>query len=218
MRESRPASTSTAILTLMACLTLLVSGCTSAPAGITPVQNFDLQGYLGTWYEIARLDHSFERGLSDVRADYALLPDGAISVRNSGYGAEGWEVAEGHALPVGDPSMGHLKVSFFGPFYGAYVIFALDLDAGWALVSRPNRDFWLLARARPPLEEPSSALALAEGRASETLITRPCAEPREHAWSGDQPSGAWCWANEGAEHHARPPAKKPPRTDGMTCP
>ena len=82
-------------LGLLAVLALLVSGCTSAPAGITPVQNFDLQGYLGTWYEIARLDHSFERGLSDVRADYALLPDGAISVRNSGYGAEGWEVAEG---------------------------------------------------------------------------------------------------------------------------
>ena len=165
MRASRRASTSTAILTLMACLTLLVSGCTSAPAGITPVQNFDLQGYLGTWYEIARLDHSFERGLSDVRADYALLPDGAISVRNSGYGAEGWEVAEGRALPVGDPSVGHLKVSFFGPFYGAYVIFALDLDAGWALVSGPNRDFlWLLARSPDlPLEERSSALALAEG-------------------------------------------------------
>ena len=165
MRESRRASTRTGSLALLACLTLLVSGCTSAPAGITPVQNFDLQGYLGTWYEIARLDHSFERGLSDVRADYALLPDGAISVRNSGYGAEGWEVAEGRALPVGDPSVGHLKVSFFGPFYGAYVIFALDLDAGWALVSGPNRDFlWLLARSPDlPLEERSSALALAEG-------------------------------------------------------
>lgn len=151
-------------LALLVALSLLGSGCTSAPPGITPVQNFDLEGYLGTWYEIARLDHRFERGLSDVRADYALLPDGAISVRNSGYGAEGWEIAEGRALPVGDPTVGHLKVSFFGPFYGAYVIFALDQDAGWALVSGPNRDFlWLLARSPElPLGERSKALALAE--------------------------------------------------------
>lgn len=160
-RARRPGVT---LLGVLAVIALLAAGCTSAPAGITPVQNFDLEGYLGTWYEIARLDHSFERGLSDVRADYTLLPDGAISVRNSGYGPEGWEVAEGRALPVGDPTIGHLKVSFFGPFYGAYVIFALDQDAGWALVSGPNRDFlWLLARSpRLPLEERSEALALAE--------------------------------------------------------
>src|SRR6056300_737485 len=74
-------------LGLLVVLALLAGGCTSAPPGITPVQNFDLESYLGTWYEIARLDHSFERGLSDVRADYARLPDGAISVRNSGHGA-----------------------------------------------------------------------------------------------------------------------------------
>ena len=61
-------------LGLLAVLALLVSGCTSAPPGITPIENFDLKTYLGTWYEIARLDHSFERGLSDVRADYALRP------------------------------------------------------------------------------------------------------------------------------------------------
>jgi apolipoprotein D and lipocalin family protein len=151
-------------LGLLAVLALVVAGCTSAPPGVTPVQNFDLEAYLGTWYEIARLDHSFERGLSDVRADYALRPDGVIAVRNSGYGAEGWEVAEGRALPMGDPTVGHLKVSFFGPFYGAYVIFALDQDAGWALVSGPNRDFlWLLARSPElPPGERREALALAE--------------------------------------------------------
>lgn len=157
-------------LGLLAVLALLVSGCTSAPPGITPIENFDLKTYLGTWYEIARLDHSFERGLSDVRADYALRPDGAIAVRNSGYGAEGWEVAEGRALPLGDPTVGHLKVSFFGPFYGAYVIFALDQDAGWALISGPNRNFlWLLARSPDlPPGERSEALALAEAAGFET--------------------------------------------------
>ena len=160
-RARRPGLTP---LAMLAVFVLLGSGCTSAPPGITPVQNFDLEGYLGTWYEIARLDHSFERGLSDVRADYALLPDGAIAVRNSGYGVEGWEVAEGRALPVGDPTVGHLKVSFFGPFFGAYVIFVLDQDAGWALVSGPNRDFlWLLARSSElPAGERREALALAE--------------------------------------------------------
>ena len=108
MRESRPASTRTGSLALLACLTLLVSGCTSAPAGITPVQNFDLQGYLGTWYEIARLDYSFERGLSDVRADYALLPDGDFRAQLGLWG-RGLEVAEGHAPTRGDspwPSKG----------------------------------------------------------------------------------------------------------------
>ena len=147
MRASRRASTRTAILTLMACLTLLVSGCTSAPAGITPVQNFDLQGYLGTWYEIARLDHSFERGLSDVRADYALLPDGAISVRNSGYGAEGWEVAEGRALPVGDlrgPSKGQLfrpllrGLRDIRPGPGCWLGTGFRAKPGLSLASRPE--------------------------------------------------------------------------------
>ena len=156
---------------------LLLAGlaaCTSAPAGITPIDNFDLKAYLGTWYEIARLDHSFERGLSDVRADYALTADGTISVRNSGYGEDGWEIAEGRALPVGDPTRGHLKVSFFGPFYGAYVIFALDQCAGWALVSGPNRDFlWLLARTPSlPQATQAEALALADaaGFATDALI------------------------------------------------
>lgn len=151
-----------------------LAACTSAPPGIAPIDNFDLKGYLGTWYEIARLDHRFERGLNDVRADYALREDGAISVRNAGYGDDGWEIAEGRAVPVGDPTQGHLKVSFFGPFYGAYVIFALDQGAGWALVSGPNRDFlWLLART-PSLPEAAQAQALAladaAGFATDALI------------------------------------------------
>ena len=132
------------------CLCLILVGCTGAPQGITPVSNFELQRYLGTWYEIARLDHSFERGLSQVTADYSLRDDGGVRVLNKGYDAEQqqWQSAEGRAYFVDNPDTGHLKVSFFGPFYGAYVIFKLDQDNyQYSYISGYNRDYlWLLAR------------------------------------------------------------------------
>ncbi|MCM8613250.1 lipocalin family protein [Accumulibacter sp.] len=134
------------------CCGLLLAGCTGIPDGIEPVGNFQLERYLGKWYEIARLDHSFERGLSDVSARYRLLPDGSIEVLNRGYSAQrqGWKEAIGKALPLGDGSTGSLKVSFFGPFYGGYHIAALDeRDYRWALVVGPNRDYlWILSRER----------------------------------------------------------------------
>lgn len=127
-----------------------LAACTSVPAGITPVAPFELERYLGTWYEIARLDHSFERGLSDVSAQYRLNPDGSVAVINRGYHAEKdeWKEAVGHALPIGDKQTGSLKVSFFGPFYGGYHVAELDQDHyRWALVVGPNRDYlWILAR------------------------------------------------------------------------
>jgi apolipoprotein D and lipocalin family protein len=137
---------------LLLCCGLLLGGCTGSPDGIEPVGNFQLDRYLGKWYEIARLDHSFERGLSDVSARYRLLPDGSIEVLNRGYSAQrqGWKEAVGKALPLGDGSTGSLKVSFFGPFYGGYHIAALDeRDYRWALVVGPNRDYlWILSRER----------------------------------------------------------------------
>lgn len=126
-------------------------GCVSPPQGVTPVAPFDTERYLGTWYEIARLDHSFERGLSRVEATYQRAPDGSIRVINRGFDAEkgSWREAIGRALPVGDPTVGHLKVSFFGPFYGAYVVARLDPEYQVSLVTGPNRDYlWLLARTR----------------------------------------------------------------------
>ena len=129
---------------------LLLAGCTSAPEGVYPVDNFDLDRYLGKWYEIARLDHSFERGLSQVTAQYSLREDGGVAVLNTGYDANKgeWKSAKGKAFFVADPETGHLKVSFFGPFYGAYVIVELDPEYRYALVSGPNRGFlWILARA-----------------------------------------------------------------------
>ncbi|OCW97385.1 lipocalin family protein [Alishewanella sp. HH-ZS] len=145
-------------------LLLLLAGCTSVPEKVTPVSPFELERYLGTWHEIARLDHSFERGLTQVTAEYSLRDDGGISVLNRGYDAtkERWKSATGKAYFVGDSNTGRLKVSFFGPFYGGYNIAKLDPDYQIALVVGPNLDYaWLLAR-KPQLSAAECAPYLAE--------------------------------------------------------
>lgn len=128
----------------------ILSGCVGIPEGIKPVENFQLERYLGTWHEIARLDHSFERGLSKVTADYSLREDGGINVVNRGFSADNnaWQEAQGKAYFVNEADKGHLKVSFFGPFYGSYIVFELDtVGYQYAFVSGPNKDYlWLLAR------------------------------------------------------------------------
>ncbi len=128
----------------------ILSGCVGIPEGIKPVENFQLERYLGTWHEIARLDHSFERGLSKVTADYSLREDGGINVVNRGFSADNnaWQEAQGKAYFVSEADKGHLKVSFFGPFYGSYIVFELDtVGYQYAFVSGPNKDYlWLLAR------------------------------------------------------------------------
>jgi len=138
---------SAALIVLAAALT---GACTGLPEGVEPVSGFDADRYLGKWYEIARLDHSFERGLSRVTAEYSLRDDGGISVINRGYEAGNgeWEQAEGKAFFVRSRDEGYLKVSFFGPFYGAYVVFGLDQDEyRYSFVSGPDRSYlWLLAR------------------------------------------------------------------------
>ncbi len=131
-------------------LPLLLTGCLGMPDGVKPVTGFELDRYLGTWYEVARLDHSFERGMSNVTAQYSFRDDGGVQVINRGYsGKKGeWDQAEGKAFFVGDESEGYLKVSFFGPFYGSYVIFELDQDNyQYAFISGPDSSYlWLLSR------------------------------------------------------------------------
>lgn len=130
-------------------LLFVMTGCTGVPKGIEPVTGFDQQRYLGTWYEIARLDHSFEEGLSQVTAEYSLNNDGSIKVVNRGYNAEAgeWKEAEGRAVFVGDSNVGHLKVSFFGPFYASYVVFELDDQYTTAYITGYDRDYlWLMSR------------------------------------------------------------------------
>ena len=130
-------------------LLFLMTGCTGVPKGIEPVTGFDQRRYLGTWYEIARLDHSFEEGLSQVTAEYSLNNDGSIKVVNRGYNAEAgeWKEAEGRAVFVDAPDVGHLKVSFFGPFYASYVVFELDDQYTTAYITGYDRDYlWLMSR------------------------------------------------------------------------
>ena len=135
-------------LTILACLTL--SGCLGMPEKVQPVSNFQLNKYLGQWYEIARLDHSFERGLENVTAEYSMREDGGVSVVNRGFSTEDneWSEATGKAYFVNSSEEGYLKVSFFGPFYGSYVVFELDKENyQYAFVSGPDLSYlWLLSR------------------------------------------------------------------------
>ena len=119
-----------------------VAGCFGIPKGITPVANFDAQRYMGKWYEIARLEHSYERGLSGITAHYSLREDGGINVVNRGYDAKKkeWRSAEGTAYAVGNRDTGDLKVSFVGPCYGSYVIVDVDrFGYEYAFVTGPDR-------------------------------------------------------------------------------
>jgi apolipoprotein D and lipocalin family protein len=115
------------------------------------VGNFRSEKYLGTWYEIARLDYKWEEDLNNVTATYSLKENGDIKVDNKGYNTEKkkWEESIGKAEPVGDPSRGKLKVSFFGPFYSDYNVVALDPEYRYALVAGESTDYlWLLSREK----------------------------------------------------------------------
>ena len=120
------------------------------------IKNFELNRYLGTWYEIARFPHSFEKGLVGVTATYSLRPDGKIKVENAGLNGtlDGErDVAMGKAKPAGLPSEGHLKVSFFLFFYADYFIMDLDPDYRWALIgSTSDKYLWILSRT-PQMDE-----------------------------------------------------------------
>ena len=134
---------------LMLTTLLAMTGCsTTPPAGMSAVTPFEIARYTGKWYEIARLDHSFERGLTDVSATYTQQPDGSVEVINRGHDGAKWRQAVGRALFTGEPSRASLKVSFFGPFYGGYHVVALDQQHyRWAMVVGPDRDYlWILAR------------------------------------------------------------------------
>lgn len=132
---------------------LIVSGCTGIPKGVKPIDNFNVEKYQGKWFEIARLDHSFERGLEQITAQYTLTPDGSVEVINQGFSTTDneWNKAVGKAKFVDKTDQGHLKVSFFGPFYGSYVIFYLDEDYQHAFVSGPDTSYlWFLSRSPTP--------------------------------------------------------------------
>ncbi|WKZ65275.1 MAG: lipocalin family protein [Flavobacteriales bacterium] len=147
-------------------LVMLFAGCASKPPGMTPVRPFAVDRYLGLWYEVARLDHSFERGLEQVTAQYDRNADGSIRVLNRGYDtAQGrWKEATGKAKLAGAADEGRLKVSFFGPFYGGYNVVALDADYRHALVvGNSTKYLWILSRT-PELPEEARVRYLALAR------------------------------------------------------
>lgn len=149
---------------LLLTLSLFFTGCIAVPDGVETVNGFELKRYLGIWYEIARLDHSFERGLVKVYAVYSLREDGGVRVVNRGYDPlkNQWKEAVGKAYFTGDPWKGELKVSFFGPFYGAYNIIELDRENyAYALVCGPDRSYlWILARTPAPDKKSVEKLVL----------------------------------------------------------
>lgn len=129
---------------------LALFGCVRIPDGVTAVKGFDVQRYLGTWYEIARLDHSFERGLVNVTATYSMNRDGSLRVVNRGFDPKlgRWKEAVGKAHFVSGADEGRLRVSLFGPFYGGYNIIGIDeKNYSYVLICGNSRDYlWILAR------------------------------------------------------------------------
>lgn len=137
------------MIMLMAAFVML--SFTQTPKNAVPVKNFDQQRYLGTWYEIARLDYKWERNLDHVTATYSLNDNGSIKVDNKGFDVKKnkWKQSIGKAKPASDPKIGSLKVSFFGPFYSGYTIIALDTDYKYALVIGESTDYlWILSREK----------------------------------------------------------------------
>jgi apolipoprotein D and lipocalin family protein len=130
-------------------LALALAGCVSPPGGVTPVRGFDSARYLGEWHAIMRLDHAFERGLTNVSAVYTAQGAGALRVVNRGFDRATcrWRSVEGRAAFLESPDVASLSVSFFWPISGGYHVIALDPAYGWAMVAGPTRDYlWILAR------------------------------------------------------------------------
>ena len=140
------------LISLGASLYFLMFANTGIPEGMTPVKGFDVKRFTGTWYEIARLDHGFEKGLSHVSAEYSLREDGGIKVINKGFNMKKgqWENASARGYFIDSPDIGRLKVSFFGPFYGSYNLIDLDeKNYSYAMVTGPKINFfWILSRQK----------------------------------------------------------------------
>lgn len=136
---------------LSALIAILLNSCASIPKNVKAVENFNVDQYLGTWYEIARFDFRFEKDLNNVSAQYSLNKKGNIRVLNSGYNfLKGeWKKAEGKARFRGKENIAALEVSFFGPFYSGYNVVALDEHYQYALIAGKNLDYlWILSRTK----------------------------------------------------------------------
>ena len=142
----------------------LAAGCASTlKVDNTPVVALDLNRYLGEWYEIARFDHSFERGVEQAKANYTQNADVTIKVVNSGIKNDKPKTAIGKGKKTTD-TPGLLRVSFFGPFYADYRVMLIDKDYSRALVGSGSTDYlWILSRTSG-LSETAKSELLAEAR------------------------------------------------------
>lgn len=133
-------------------MSFLMYGNQGIPKGISVVEGFDGKRYAGTWYEIARLDHGFEKGLNHVSAEFSPREDGGFDILNKGFNAKtgAWENSKAKAFFIDRPDLGRMKVSFSGPFYGAYNIIDLDKENySYAMVTGPKTHyFWILSRQK----------------------------------------------------------------------
>ncbi|MCD7962028.1 MAG: lipocalin family protein [Rikenellaceae bacterium] len=128
----------------------------SIPKNAEAVKNFDVNRYMGRWFEIARIDYMWGKNVTDTTADYTLKGDGSVEVINRGFDLKKgkWVESKGKAVFAGDPTEGRLKVSFFGPFYAGYNVIAVDNNYRYALVAGRNLDYlWLLSREQTMPEE-----------------------------------------------------------------
>ena len=149
------------IMTLSVLLCLLV-GCSKPTVDNSVVTNFDLNRYLGDWYEIARYDHRFERGMDHTKASYVLRADGKVDVLNTGIKNVKPTEAKGVAKLTDEP--GRLRVSFWGPFYSDYRVMLLDDDYQYALVGSGSDDYlWILSRT-PEIPDDAKSRILAESQ------------------------------------------------------
>ena len=165
------------LIMLLFCFT----GCRAQTSGnmidTRTIDSFELDSYLGTWYELARFDHSFERGLQGVTATYSMRKDGKIKVENQGYrgsldGKQSRAVGKAKFNPNGKP--GQLKVAFFLFFYGDYFILELDPGYQWAIIGSSSDNFmWILSRTpqvEPELREKFLTLIKQRGYDTGKLI------------------------------------------------
>ena len=108
---------------------------------------------MGKWHEIARFENSFQKGVRDSSAVYAMRDDGQIDVFNSGYDKDGnLRSAKGVAYVPDPAENSKIRVSFFYPFYADYYILELAPDYSWALSEalRPITFGFYRARKRCP--------------------------------------------------------------------
>lgn len=158
---------------LLAMATLLLAmGCNaqSRPINTNTVSSLDLKRYMGRWYEIARYDHSFERNLDECEAFYSLLPDGKISVVNTGVNSKTGKHKSSYGKAKAGRKVGQLRVSFFWIFYSDYNILALGDNYDWALVGSSSPKYlWILSRT-PHLSDTTLAhiIKIAEYRGYDT--------------------------------------------------